>query len=112
MVVATHLIKVKGEFNTSIWNSYTLKSYVMNKIQEIDYSLHPDLELFDVKNNNINVWIYLSALPSEVSRKIVDEWAFKHISEEGLIVKEISIEVIFDMTKQHQHENKMKVIIT
>jgi len=108
MVIASHLIKIKGEFKTSKWNKNTLKIYVMNKIQEIDYSLHPDLELFGVKKNKIDVWIYLSALPSEVSQEIVDKWSREHITEEGLTVKEIIIEVIFNITDPH---NNMKVKI-
>jgi len=112
MTIATHITRVNGKFDKNIWNKESLKKYVKNKIFEIEDVLHPDLELFDVKDDNVEVWIYLSALPSEVSQKIVDKWAKEHITEEGLSVTSISIEMIFDKTKHYQNEDFMKVVIT
>jgi len=98
MVVATHLIKVKGEF-TSKWDESSLREYVKNKLREIEVCLHPDLELFGIHDENqIDVWIFIHALPSEVSQNIVDKWAKDHITEEGLTVKEVGIEVVNDLT--------------
>jgi len=111
MVIASHIIRVNGKFDKNIWNKELLKEYVKNKILELEDVLHPDLELFSVKDNKIDVWIYLSAFPSEVSQKIVDKWALDHITEEGLSVTSIGIEMIFDKTKHYQNEDFMKVVI-
>ena len=95
MSFATHLIKVKGEFNPDIWNDTSLKEYVVNKITEIESTFHTEIELFNVHDTDkVDVWVYVQGLPSEVSRKIVSQWIEHHIIEEGLIVKEFEIEVI------------------
>lgn len=98
MPLATHLVRIEGEFNSKVWNKNSLREYVNNKITEIEDVLHPDLELFHVHDSNkINVWIYIQALPSEVKQRIVDKWAKDHIVEEGLSVKNIEIKVINSM---------------
>ena len=113
MSIATHLIKVKGEFDSSLWNENLLETYVIKKIKEIEDVLHPDLELFSVKignkkvtiemngyiYNEIEVWLYVCGYPSEVTQKVVEKWAKDHIIEEGLFVKKINIDMIYDMTK-------------
>jgi hypothetical protein len=110
MHIATHLIKVTGEFDPALWNPETLRSYVTEKLKEMDYidqyglkqssTFHPDIELFDATpENTIRVWLFITGLPSEVSQKIVDKWALDHITEKGLTVKKIEIEIINDLTK-------------
>lgn len=94
MALATHLIKIEGEFDLNLWNEISLREYVKNKINEIESCLHPESELFQINNNKINIWILICALPSEVSQKIVNLWAENHITEEGLKVKKIEIEII------------------
>lgn len=98
MAIATHLIKVSGAFDPEIWNASSIKEYVTNKITEIEKVLHPDLELFSIHDvHQIDVWLYLMALPSEVTQEIVDKWIKDHIIDEGLIVKKAEIEVVNDI---------------
>jgi hypothetical protein len=99
MVIATHLIKVKGNFDPKKWTEKKLEKYVKQKIKEIEPSFHADLELLQIQGNNIEVWVYISALPSEVSDKIVDGWIKAHLKEEGIETKEFEIKVIVDVTK-------------
>ena len=95
MAIATHLIKIKGEFNPDIWNETSLKEYVVNKITEIESTFHTETELFNVHDTDkIDVWVYVHGLPSEVSRRIVGQWIEVHIIEEGLTVIKFEIEVI------------------
>jgi hypothetical protein len=99
MVIATHLIKIKGNFDVREWTEKKLEEYVKQKIKEIEPSFHADLELLQVQENNVEVWVYISALPSEVSDKIVDDWIKTHLKEEDIQTKEFEIEVIVDITK-------------
>lgn len=92
---ATHLIKINGTYNESKWNEVTLKEYVRKKIQdEIEDVLHPELELFQAENGDVNVWMYIRALPSEATHPIVEKWLENHIKEEGITVKGFMIEII------------------
>lgn len=96
MVIATHLIKIKGTFDPKKWTKKKLEGYVRQKIKEIEPSFHTDLELFWIQDDNIEVWVYIHAFPSEVSNKIVDDWIKTHLEEEGIETKEFEIEVIFN----------------
>lgn len=102
MAIATHIIKIKGTFDEKIYKQQkTLKDYVNNKIQnEIDSVLHADLELFKVDGNNIEVWVYISAFPSEVTRDIIGKWIKDHIKEEGISVQNFEFEQLVDKTKR------------
>lgn len=101
MAIATHMVRITGEFNPKIWNKNNLRKYVVDKIKEIEDVLHPDIELFNIHDNNkVDIWLYIHALPSEVTQKIVDKWAKDHIIEEGLIVKNIEIEVVNSLLDQ------------
>ena len=98
MIFATHLIKVKGNFNTHIWNETSLREYVDIKIKELESTFHAEVELFKRYNKNqIDVWILIRGLPSEVSQSIVDKWAKDHITEKGLFVEEVNIKIINSM---------------
>jgi len=98
MIFATHLIKVKGNFNTHIWTEASLSEYVDIKIGELESTFHAEVELFKIYNKNqIDVWIMIRGLPSEVSQSIVDKWAKDHITEKGLFVEEVKIEIINSM---------------
>jgi len=55
MVIATHLIKIKGDFDVQKWTEKKLEEYVKQKIKEIDPSFHTDLELFQIQDSNIEV---------------------------------------------------------
>ncbi len=92
MSVATHLIKIKGSIDTEKWTGETLKKYVKKKItDEVEPSFHTSLELFRLKDNDIEVWVYVSALPSEVKEDIVKEWMDNHIKEDGITTNDFEI---------------------
>ncbi|MBU4338998.1 hypothetical protein KKD57_05600 [Patescibacteria group bacterium] len=111
MVIATHLIKIKGDFDVRKWTEKKLEEYVRQKIKEIDSSFHTDLELFQIQDNNIKVWVYISALPSEVSDKIVGDWIKTHLKEEGIETKEFKIKVIFNITESLKADSPRQVTI-
>jgi len=55
------LIKIKGTFDDDKWTEKTLRNFIDNKIKdEIESIYHPDLELFQVKDGTIEVWVYIS----------------------------------------------------
>jgi hypothetical protein len=107
MVVATHIVKVRGTFDRYIWNENKLKKYVRRKIIcEIDDSFHTHLELFKIDNDDdschkgrVDIWVYLYALPSEVDRKAIEKWIDDHIIEEGLVVEEFEFNMMTDTTE-------------
>lgn len=107
MVIATHIIKIRGMFEENIWNDEKkIKEYVKNKIKnEIDDSFHADLELFNINGNKIEVWVYISALSSEVTNDIIDKWIKDHIKDEGISVNDFEFEKIFDMTDKKSWKN-------
>jgi hypothetical protein len=103
MHVATHLIKIEGRFDNDIWTKDKLEKYVRSKIEyDIEKFFHADLELFGIDDEIINVWIYISALPSEVSKDIVSKWLSNHIKEEGITVTCFNIEERFNRLNQEE----------
>lgn len=99
MNIATHLIKIKGKFDKNIWTEEELKNYVKSKIGgDIQSFYHADLELFGIEDEVINVWVFVSALPSKVSKDIIDKWLDNRIKEEGITVTDVEIEERFDLT--------------
>lgn len=95
MAVATHLIKIKGEIDESKWDEEKLRNFVDNKIKDeiIESFHHPDLELFQVKDRSIEVWVYISDFtPLELLEKNVRDWLKNHIKEDGLTVDNVEIE--------------------
>jgi len=99
MHIATHLIKIKGKIDKHIWTEEKLRNYVNSKIDdEIVCFYHTDLELFGIENEVINVWVFVSASPSNVSRDIIGKWLSDHIKEEGITVTSFEIEKRFDLT--------------
>ncbi len=99
MSIATHLIKIKGTFDKNIWGydveklNEILKEFVKTKIKfEIDSYYHADLELFIIDDNKIDVWVFISALPSCVSKNIIGKWLKDHINKEGITVSDFEIE--------------------
>lgn len=110
MAFATHLIKIRGLINRFIWPEKKLKNYVNKKIKtEIDSVLHPDLELFKLEDEKIEIWVYISALPSEATRDIVEKWLNDHIVERGLKVENFEIEII--ASKIDREFNKSNMLI-
>jgi thymidylate synthase len=98
MHVATHLIKIKGNFDKNIWTEDKLDKYVRSKISgDITNFYRADLELFGIEDEVVNVWVFVSALPSEVSKDIIDKWLKNHINEEGITVTGFEIEELFDL---------------
>ncbi len=97
MHIATHLIKIKGTFDSS-WDEKKLRAYVDLKIKtEIEDVLHPSLELFEAKDGSVDVWIFITALPSEATYRVVEKWIKDHIKEEGLSITEFTVEMISNM---------------
>lgn len=103
MRIATHLIKIKGKIDKDIWTEEKLKTYVESKIDSETQSLyHADLELFRVKEEVADVWIFISVLPPEVSKDIICKWLNNHIKEDGISVTSLDIEKRFDLTNQKE----------
>lgn len=94
MAIATHLIKIKGTFDNNKWTEEKLRNFVNDKINdEIESIYHPDLELFQVKERSIEVWVYISdSIPLELLEKNVRDWLKNHIKEDGITVDNIEIE--------------------
>ena len=108
MVIATHIIKIRGTFDENIWKGKNaLKDYTKNKIKsEIDPSFHADLELFKIDGNKIDVWVYIHAFPSEVKRGIIEKWIQGHIVEEGITVNDFEFEIVINLTEYGLEDNK------
>lgn len=111
MVFATHFIKVKGSFDQNKWTEKKLEKYVKQKIKEIEPSFHTELELFQIQDNNIEVWVYISALPSEINDKIVGDWIKAHLKEEGVETKEFEVIVILDITESLKADSPRQIMI-
>lgn len=94
MITATHLIKIKGTFDNNKWTEEQLKNYVSDKIKiDIDSFYHSDLELFQIKDAHIEVWVYIHDLTlSQLLEENIKDWLKKHIKEEGLVVDSFEIE--------------------
>lgn len=94
MTIATNLIKIKGTFDSNKWTEEQLKNYANDKIKnDIDSFYHPGLELFQVKDTSIEIWIYVSGLTSpELLEKNIRNWLKNHIKEDGLTVDSLGIE--------------------
>ncbi|MBU3965087.1 hypothetical protein KKG29_03105 [Patescibacteria group bacterium] len=93
MALATHLIKIEGSFSQK-WTEEKLREYVKQKILEIESFYHTDVELFRVQGNTIEVWVYISALPSEAKNITIGEWIKNHIKEDGIEVKGFEVKII------------------
>ncbi len=105
MVIATHIIKVRGSFNRNLWNQDTITKYVRKKIiSNIDDIYHTNLELLKIdypneNNGKIEVWVYIHGYPSQVDKDLINVWLDKNIIEEGLIIEDFEFEMIVDITK-------------
>lgn len=114
MVLATHLIKIKGRFDKNKWTEKKLKKYVKQKIKKIEPSFHADLadlELFQIQDSNIDVWVFVSGYPSEIDDTIVGDWIKTHLKEEGIEIKEFEIKVIIDVTESLKADSPRQVVI-
>lgn len=111
MVIATHLIKIKGSFDQRNWTEKKLEEFVKQKIKKIDPSFHADLELFQVQDGNIEVWVYISAFPSEVSEFIVSVWIKTHLKEDGVEVKKFEIKVITNVIESLKADSPNQAMI-
>jgi hypothetical protein len=101
MSIATHVIKIKGTFDETIWNEKKLEYYIDHKIEsEIDETFNTDLELYDVTCNKIEIWVLIFAFPSEVSDDIIGKWIKNHIREDGLKVNSFEFEKLVDITEE------------
>lgn len=98
MNITTHLIKIKGKFDKSTLTEEDIEKYVRSKMcGDIKSFYHADLELFGIDDDIINVWVFVSALSSEVTRDIIDKWLRNHIKEEGITITDFEIEERFNL---------------
>lgn len=101
MSIATHIVKVKGTFDEKLWNEKKIEDYVDYKIEnDIDETFNTDLELFNITGNNIEIWVFIFAFPSEVDNGIIDKWIKDHIIDEGLKVESFEFEKLVDITEE------------
>ncbi len=99
MSIATHIVKIKGTFDEKLWNEKKIEDYVDYKIEnEIDETFNTDLELINITDNNIEIWVFIFAFPSEVDNRIIDKWIKDHIKEEGLKVESFEFKQLVDIT--------------
>lgn len=92
MAIATHLIKIKGSLDKEKRTEENIKNYIDKKLEdEIESFYHADLELFRVNDNDVEVWVYLSALPSEATECVIRKWLNDHIKEDGVALKDFEI---------------------
>ncbi|MBU4373234.1 MAG: hypothetical protein KJ714_02090 [Euryarchaeota archaeon] len=49
------------------------------------------MELLRIKDNDVEVWVYISALPSEAAEYIIKKWLKDHIREDSAAVKDFEI---------------------
>lgn len=110
MRIATHLIKIKGIFDKDIWGhdheiaETKLRQYVDTKIKdEIENLYHADLELFQIDDNKIEVWVFISAFQYEASKDLIEKWLNEHIKEEGIKV------IVFEIDEKS--DNNFLVLI-
>ena len=94
MATATHLIKIKGIFDDKKWTEERLRNFVNDKIKyNIDRIYHPDLELFQVGDTSVEVWVYICDLSQlKLLEKAIKDWLGNHIKEDGLTVDSIKVE--------------------
>lgn len=112
MAIATHLVKIKGKANIFIWPEKKLRNYVDKKIKtEIELIFHPSLELFKLEEEEIEIWVYVSALLSEATEDIVEKWLKDHIVEKGLKVENFEIEKIANMLGGKLNKSKMLIYL-
>lgn len=115
MVIATHLIKIKGTFDRNIWGheekflNETLKEYVKTKIKfEIFSSYHADLELFKIDGDKIEVWVFINSQPISTLKDIIEKWLDDHVNDEGIMATDIEIEEKFNNSSS---ENNFLVVV-
>lgn len=111
MAIATHLIKIKGRFDVQKWTEEKLRKYVNEKISKEIYSFfHAETELFQIQKGSIEVWVYVSALPSEA--KLIEKWIDDHIKEDGIEVGKFEVEEIMSkIDPYNQKFSKHHVIL-
>lgn len=101
MSVATHVVKIKGAFDEKIWDEKKIEDYVDYKIEnEINETFNTDLELYNITGNNIEIWVFIFAYPSEVDNGIIDKWIKDHIKENGLKVDSFEFRKLVDITEE------------
>lgn len=97
MRAATHVIKIKAEFDEN-WNEEKLRELVKTKIKkEIDKFWSPDLELLGIEDNTIEVWIFVECMDENVDIKMHSEkWLKDHITkkEKGITIKNLDVESV------------------
>ena len=93
MPVATHVIKIKVEFDEN-WNEEKLKELIKSKAKEVDKFFALDLELFKVENNVMDVWFFIEFCYVKLSRvkDMSDKWFKDHIKEDGITIKSLDVE--------------------
>lgn len=111
MAFATHLIKIEGSFDVQKWTEEKLREYVNEKIStEICSFYHTEIELFQIKDNNVEIWVYISALPSEATNEIIEKWIKDHIKEDGIKIKEFKVKGIINPLDP-DNEKSSRIII-
>lgn len=105
MHAATHMITILGTFDRR-WTEESLKEYARKKIQnDIFSTFHASLEEFNARYPDVKVSVYISCLPSEVSRRIISKWFKDHPLEPGLSVTWFGIDEensLFDKNKMSE----------
>ncbi len=57
-----------------------------------------------MKGNNAEVWVYVHAFPSEISKKVIEGWLKDHTKESGINVKGFEIVEVANLLNRPAHE--------
>ena len=96
MPVATHVIKIKAEFNLG-WNEEKLRELIKSKAKEVDNFFSLDLELFKIENYTIDVWFFIEFVGVKdaiLVKNMIGKWLKDHIKEEGITIKSLDVEEV------------------
>jgi hypothetical protein len=111
MSIATHVIKIKGSFDKTLWKEKELEQYVVLKIEnQIQESFNADLDLLEIKDDKIEIWVLIFAYPSEVKKDIISKWICDNIIEKGLKVDNFTFEVLVNLTERDWRYNPFVTI--
>ncbi|MCK4781369.1 hypothetical protein KAS79_00375 [Candidatus Parcubacteria bacterium] len=105
-IEATHLIKVELKFDKNKWTEKSLKEFVDKKMEGINPLCFPDLDLFRVKDDTLNVCLFISFLAGvKTTGKLAKEWLEGHIKEQGIKIEKIEVKAMMDFISKIQGLN-------
>ncbi len=65
-----------------------------------------------MKNDDVEVWVYITAFPSEASVYLIEKWLKDHIKEDGVAVKNFEVVEIANLLNPADRKNSNFAIIS